>query len=138
VVPISVNGADIVGVSVISMPGWSMSGRVTVEAGVRPESLLDRFRFSAILVDGDTTPNPPVPPPPPAPGVLESGRLKDDWTFTVTNVFGAARVRATVPDGWSVKAILHEGRDVTDEPFDPKPGEDVGGLTVVRPAASRS
>src|SRR5262249_57374628 len=39
VVPISVNGADIVGVSVISMPGWSMSGRVTVEAGVRPESL---------------------------------------------------------------------------------------------------
>ena len=77
---------------------------------------------------------PPPPPPPGAAGggaIPDSGRVHDDWSFTVVSVFGAARVRAVVPDGWTVKAILHDGRDIADTPIELKSGETLTDVQVV-------
>ena len=63
--------------------------------------------------------------------MADCGRVKDDWTFTVTSVFGAARVRASVPDGWTVKAIVHDGRDITDTPIDLKSGDELAGVQII-------
>jgi hypothetical protein len=57
--------------------------------------------------------------------------VRDDWSFNVVSVFGAARVRAIVPDGWTVKAILHDGRDISDTPVEMKSGETLTGVQVV-------
>jgi hypothetical protein len=46
-------------------------------------------------------------------------------------VFGPARLRATVPDGWAIKSILFDGRDVGDTPFDVRGGEDLAGVQVI-------
>ena len=35
-----------------------------------------------------------------------------------------------VPAGWAVKSITLEGQDITDTPYDFKPGHDVTGITI--------
>jgi protocatechuate 3,4-dioxygenase beta subunit len=132
-IPITVDGVDVTNVSLVSSAGWSLSGIVTIENGVAPDSpRRDQFRVGAKAVDGDAAPG--LPPPPPAPGgpaVPESGRVKDDWSFSVTGVFGSARVLVTVPDTWTVRSILHEGRDIVDVPVQMKSGEELTGLQVI-------
>jgi hypothetical protein len=57
--------------------------------------------------------------------------VKDDWTFLVAGVFGPARIRAVVADGWAVKAILQDGRDITDVPMEKRSGEELTGIEVM-------
>jgi len=47
------------------------------------------------------------------------------------SVFGAARVRPLVPDGWTVKAILYDGRDIADAPIELKSGETLTDVQIV-------
>src|SRR5205085_2585457 len=61
----------------------------------------------------------------------DNGRPREDWTFAVWNILGAARLRATAPDGWVVKAIMQDGRDVTDTVFDPRNGDTLTGVQVI-------
>ena len=49
----------------------------------------------------------------------------------MTGVFGAAWLRATVPDGWTVKAITQDGRDIADTPLELASGAIAEGLRVV-------
>ena len=135
---ISLDGADITDLSLTTSSGWSMSGRVVTETGDVPDAPPNRFGVAARLVDPDGGAGPGgAPPPPPPPGaagggaIPDSGRVKDDWTFTVTSVFGAARPRASVPDGWTVKAILHDGRDMSDAPTEMKSGEELTDVQVI-------
>jgi hypothetical protein len=133
--PISLDGTDLKGLVLTTSVGWSFSGRMTAESAMPPDTLRDRFRVAGRLVEPDNSPGPPPPPPPPGatnlPGVPESGRVKDDWTFLVAGVFGPARIRVAVADGWAVKAILHDGRDVTDVPLAMRSGEELTGLEVI-------
>jgi hypothetical protein len=57
--------------------------------------------------------------------------VNDDWTFSVSGVVGAARLRVNIPDGWAVKALQHAGRDIADLPLDMKSGEEITGLELV-------
>jgi hypothetical protein len=133
--PIAVDGADITDVALVTRSGWSISGRVTTENGGSPDGPRDRFRLAARVVDIDTSPFPGAGPPPPPPGggpsIPDSGRVREDWTFTVTNAYGASRLMASLPDGWSIKTILHDGRDITDAPMEMKSGEELSGVQVI-------
>ncbi len=133
--PISLDGADITGVALTTSSGWSISGRVTTENGGPPDGPRDRFRLAWRVVDIDTSPIPGVglPPPPPGggPSIPDSGRVREDWTFMVTNAYGASRLYASLPDGWAVKTILHDGRDITDTPVEMKSGEELTGVHVI-------
>jgi hypothetical protein len=60
-----------------------------------------------------------------------TGQLNEDGTFVVNNVFGPARFQVSLPDGWAVTAILHEGQDITDAPIAPKTGEQLTGVQVM-------
>jgi hypothetical protein len=124
-VRIAVNGLDVRGLVVMTSAGWSMSGRVTTEAETPPEVLRARFRLRAGLVDPDAAPT--VPPNRNA----DSGRVQEDWTFVLTGVFGAARLLATVPDGWTVKAIVQGGRDISDTPLELRSGEELKDIQVI-------
>jgi len=63
--------------------------------------------------------------------LLNNSRLSDDGTFAVDGFFGPQRIRVALTDGWMVKAILHDGRDVADTAFDLKSGEELSGLQVI-------
>jgi protocatechuate 3,4-dioxygenase beta subunit len=135
---VTVDGADVANLSLATSMGWSLEGTVVTETGAVPDVPPGRFGVAARLVDPDagTGPGgaPPPPPPPGAPGggaIPESGRVREDWSFSVVAVFGAARVRAIVPDGWTVKAIMHDGRDIADTPVEMKSGETLTGVQVV-------
>ena len=136
---ITIDGVDLTSLSLVASSGWSMSGQLLTDTSESPDVPRERFRLHATPVDSDAAPG--LPAPPPGPGLSiggglfgaspESGRVRDDWTFTVSGVFGAARLRATVPDGWALKSVLQDGRDVTDTPLETRSGEELSGLQVI-------
>ena len=135
---VTVDGADITNLSLTTSMGWSITGTVITDTGALPDAPTSRFGVAARLVDPDLGAGPggaPPPPPPPGAGgggaIPDSGRVREDWSFSVVSVFGAARVRALVPDGWTVKAILHEGRDIADTPIEMKSGETLTDVQVL-------
>jgi protocatechuate 3,4-dioxygenase beta subunit len=133
-IAVSLDGADLKDLVLTTSVGWTMSGHMSADGAMPPDTLRDRFRVAARPVDQDSSPGPPPPPPPPGgggPGIPDSGRVKDDWTFSASGVHGAARLRVAVADGWSVKAILHDGRDITDAPVEKKSGEELTGVEVI-------
>jgi hypothetical protein len=122
--PITVSGVDIDNIVLVTSSGWSASGQITDESGGAPTLARDRIRIVGRPVTGDNDPRVGSLLP-------DSGRVKNDWTFSVSGVYGPARLRVNLPDGWTVKAILRDGRDVADVAFDPKSGEELSGLQVI-------
>jgi hypothetical protein len=54
-----------------------------------------------------------------------------DGTFTIQGVFGTSRLRLTLPEDWALKAVLYDGRDLTDAPIELKSGEAWSGVKVI-------
>jgi hypothetical protein len=124
IVPITVDGIDLDNVSLTATAGWSIAGEVLGEDGLRPSMPRDRAVITARMVDGDLAYAQ-------SSGRADDGRVQDDWTFSINSVYGAARLRATLPDGWRMKAILQNGRDVTDTAFEMRTGEVLSGIQVI-------
>jgi hypothetical protein len=123
VLPIAVDGADIDNVALVTASGWSVTGKVTTDAGSTPGIPRDRVRITcrplainAMSMRGGSDARPVI---------------KDDWTFSAPGLPGPARFAVTLPDGWVVKAIVHDGRDITDLPIDLKSGEALSGVQVI-------
>lgn len=57
--------------------------------------------------------------------------VKEDGTFSVPHVFGRARFQVTVPDGWMVKRIVHDGQDITEKVLELRSGEQLHGVDIV-------
>ena len=121
---IVVDGANLDHVTVTTSAGWSASGRVTTEDGAPPNLRPERVRIVARPISGDAEPRK-------GGGNPDSGRVKDDWTFSVTRVYGPARLRVALPNGWMVKAVLQDGRDITDTPLAPNNGDALSGVEVI-------
>jgi hypothetical protein len=62
-------------------------------------------------------------------GGLPPTEIHDDWTFQVSNMSGRRSMIMTLPQGWAVKRVTLDGRDITDEPVDFSAG-DVNGIEV--------
>ena len=59
------------------------------------------------------------------------GRANDDFTFQVAGLSEPAYLRVVAPGGWFLKAILADGRDVTETPLSLEPGTRLDGVHVV-------
>ena len=46
-------------------------------------------------------------------GIDDSGDWQEDGTFYVGGLFGRTRIRAILPEGWMLKAVLRDGCDIT-------------------------
>ncbi len=123
--PIVVNDVDLDNVMLQTSSGWSLGGQITTDTGAAPTAPRDRVRITPRPVTAGLSPLGP------GPGNPDSGRVREDWTFSVTGIFGAARLRASLPEGWVVKSILQDGRDVTDTAFESKSGEMLSGVQIV-------
>ena len=60
-----------------------------------------------------------------------AGRVNQDGTFELRGLAGPQMIRVQgLPAGWAVKSVTLDGSDVTDVPFDFKPGTTSTGLVV--------
>ena len=117
-----VNGVDVDRVALVTSRGWSITGRIRTENGTAPAISLDRARIIATVPDAT---NPRGGPP--------GGKTKinDDWTFSVSDLFGPARLSMNLPAGSAVKALLQDGRDLTDTALENKGADELTGVEIV-------
>jgi protocatechuate 3,4-dioxygenase beta subunit len=133
-----VNGQNIEGLTLMLLPGVTLSGNITVESsGTAAPS-----DYSVFRVD--------VPEADPLPGGGGGGRgggrggpfggsdrVEKNGSFTITGLQpGRHLVRVTgggTQNGgqWTLKSVLVGGTDVADLPFEIKPGQNVDNVTVV-------
>jgi hypothetical protein len=123
--PILVNGIDIDNISLTTVAGGTISGVVVSDTGGAPAVPRDRLRVAVRAVNTDTSPG-GIPG-----GGPDAGRVKEDWTFALTDIYTASRLRVTVPDGWMVKAILYNDRDISESPIELRSGEEMSNVQVV-------
>ncbi len=107
---LTVAGADISDLRLVVGAGTTLSGRVVFEGGVPSTVTASSFRAT---VSSAT--------PPPAPGLMSGQRsivLDEDGRFRFTGLTGRIMVGATAPQGWMVKSVIADGKDVSDEVID--------------------
>jgi hypothetical protein len=119
---VSVVGGDVEGVSIVTGAAGGVAGRVVVEGSVPLPSPLTKLLVRPLPVDRDTAVN--------FAGIPDNGRVRDDGSFEIKSVVGQVRLTiGPLPDGWAVRQIDHNGRDLTSQPFDTM-GQTLDGLAI--------
>ena len=127
-VNVAVAGADVTGLSIALAEGGSITGTLATASGVPlpKQADLGRIRIvSEVAAQLNYA----------AASAGSSGvtaRL-DSGAFVIPNVFPAPQYLrvAGLPAGWALEGIYLDGRDVSEEPFDVRPGHSVAGVRVV-------
>jgi protocatechuate 3,4-dioxygenase beta subunit len=101
---VTVGGADVTDLTVATLPGSTVSGRVTFEGGDPPPA-----RTLEIV------PAPADPDQTPFFGAPGRADIHDDWTFELTDAIGPARLSVSrTPSGWALSRIIVNALDATD------------------------
>jgi hypothetical protein len=119
---LTVGGSDLDGVVIVTGPPARVTGRITTDLNTPPSLRPSQVQIAARLVEPDQA----LPG-----GGGGAARVNDDWTFELNGLFDARLFRAGLPQGWTLKAVLLDGDDITDTPLDLAPGQTVSGLRVV-------
>ena len=128
---VAVNGQNIDGVTLVLQPGVTVSGNFTVESSGTPAPT----DYSSFRVDA-----PDVNPLPIGGGLGGrgggpfggGGRADKNGTFQIPNLLpGAHYLRVAAQGPWTLKSIQAGGQDVTDQPIEIKPGQNIDNVTVV-------
>ena len=122
--PIVVNSVDVSNVALTTSAGWTARGNVHIESDTPSALRRNQVTVTAVSMAGRNGMTM-------SGGVVMRQGVNDDWTFFVSGVVGAARLRVNVPEAWAVKAVLQGDRDIADFPLDMKSGEELAGLRVV-------
>jgi hypothetical protein len=125
VVPITVEGRNLMNLPVSTLPGVGISGRVEVEGGT---PLPPGAQIAAFETDGEF--------PSPAQGAGTSATppiaVGADGGFTFTSVSGPRLFRmARLPDGWALKGVWLDGAEISDTPTAFPPSERRAPVRVV-------
>jgi hypothetical protein len=114
-----IDGVDLSGIRLTTSAGWSASGRFVTDEGMVPPFNRDATRVGAITIAHA------------AYAGAGASEIKDDWTFAVRSILGAARLSLTVPDGWMVKGVRQKDRDITAAVLEMKSGEALSDIDVI-------
>lgn len=125
---VTVTGEDITGLSLRLAPGMTISGRLTFD-GSRETAPTNFGGYSVRAFSAATT------------GVsvgVPAATVKPDGTFVIEGLTpGSYRMSVMMPTRtgplptWTVRHIMHEGKDISETAFDVRPGVDVTGLNAV-------
>lgn len=120
--PIRVDGEDLTGLVVTTTRRNTLHGRFVFDTGSPPQGLRPGMMQARPVATPDTI-------------GLPAGRAdwNDDWTFDITGIVGhhVLRLGPRLTEGWFLKAVILEGRDITDIPIDFNGGRDIRNLQVV-------
>ncbi len=122
---VTVGGSEVGSLIVVTAPSGRITGKVVTDTGepLPAGSPSLQVVARAASADGSTVGQ--------FGGGGGQGRVNADGTFEVGSVLDPRYVRITTPSAWTLKAVLVDGRDVTDVPVDAGPGEVVSGVQVV-------
>ena len=119
--PVTMNGTDITGVSLVLTAGATLRGSIVFEGGE------PNFAPRVLRAMGST--------PGGMPGVFRmsayrSTTVRDDWSVEVKGLEGQRVMRLTgLPPDWTLKGVSLDGRDICDTPYDFR--DDVQGAQFV-------
>jgi hypothetical protein len=121
---VTVSGENLTGVMLVGGSGGTLSGRVVSDTGEAiPQPPTSRMRVFSRPVDPTSTYSS---------FDNDNGRVKDDWTFELTNVYGQNKITINpMPTGWAVRRIEHEGKDYADIPVELHGGQKLDGVVIV-------
>jgi len=126
-IQITVAGVDIDNIALITSSGWSVSGALYTASGAPvPAAVRAAARVAPRPLSSDG-----MPMGPSSTATPDNGRVTDGSTFSVTGLYGPARLRVNLPDDWVVQSIQFDGRDITDEAIEARSGETLGNVQVV-------
>jgi hypothetical protein len=121
---VSVVGGDVEGVTIVTSAAGNLTGRVTVDGGGAFPNPWTRLTTRALPVDRDTAITG-------LGAIADNGRLKDDGSFELKGVIGSNRLAiAPLPDGWAIRSIDYNGRDLLTQPVDTQ-GTTLDGVGIV-------
>jgi len=122
-VVVNVTGSDVDGLSIVTSAAGSVTGRVVTEPGTPFPTPLTRLVVRALPVDRDTSIT--------FGAAVDSGRVRDDGSFELKSVLGSNRLTiAPLPEGWTIRQIDQNGRDLAAQPFDTQ-GQTLEGASVL-------
>ncbi len=119
-VAVTVTGNDITGLTIVTSPGATASGRIVFEGTAKPPIAPAALNITAAPVEF---------------GIMPMGggaRVRDDWTFEATGLRERRRFRVVnPPPGWYLKSVSHENNDITDTGLEFAEGQQIGGIDIV-------
>ncbi len=122
---LTVGTDDVTGLTLVTAAAASITGSVTSDTGEPMDFRASQLQVSARSASPDTAAGPGFGPGAPP------GRIGDDWTFALRNITDPVLIRATAPQGWTLKAVVAGGQDVTDTPVEVPAGQTLSGVQVV-------
>jgi hypothetical protein len=119
--PISVNGTDLDGVTVVLAPGGTITGTVVFQPGEAQAPDLTQVRITAPSTDQSSF------------GPQPNARVDKEGRFTLAGVPAGSHLIRPGGNmrGWVLKSVSIGGRDVTDTPLALRGGENVGNVDIV-------
>jgi len=117
-IPVSITGEDVTGLVVGTAAGAIARGGVVFEDGAKPNTRLF-VRSMTTVAGAPTFSNTSVGVNPDL--TFEAAGLADRQTFRI----------GMLPEGWFLKAVTHDGVDITDAGYDFKPGQRVSGIEIL-------
>ena len=120
---LTVGNDSIDNVLIVTGRGAVLQGTITTDEGTAPPVKPAQVSIFARTADPMGTTFGPMMPP----------KVNDDWTFELTGLSDARIISAGLmesPD-WTLKAIYHNGTEVTDTPIEFVPGQTVQGVEIV-------
>ena len=121
---ITVNGSNLEGLTMALAPAPVIAGVVQTDTNQGAGLRAPQVRITPVPVT-------PTAVPMGRGGRGAGGRANDDFTFQVAGLSEPAYLRVVAPGGWFLKAILADGRDVTETPLSLEPGTRLDGVHVV-------
>lgn len=118
-IDVSVGAEDVNGLVVVTRPGATASGQIVSDTGEPLALAAERVSVvaqAAVPQQGFGGSN---------------GRVAQNGTFELRNLFDPTYFRITAPQGWALKQVLLNGQDTTDIPIDFTQGQSVAGLQIV-------
>jgi hypothetical protein len=123
-VPVTVAGADIAGLRIVTSKGASISGRVIFEGTAKRDGPATP-RVMLMPVDPMNQPMFAMTADPLANGVID-----DNGNFRLGASLGRAFLMVTTPPSWVIKSITVEGDDITDQPLDMTGRQSLSGVVI--------
>jgi len=112
--PLTIAGADLDGVMVMTTSGVTIAGQVVFEQGP-PSPMPGQMRVMAMVGNPDEMSGLQSPQP---------ALVKPDLTFTMKGLLGEFMLRASAPNQY-LKSVTVGGQDITDSPREFKPSDRV-------------
>jgi hypothetical protein len=103
--PVTVGGGDVRELVLQTSTGSQVAGRVIFESATSATPSIQSVSISPVPTDYDL-----------APAQIAVTEPDDQSRFQLHGISGSRRLQVTrAPDGWAVRAIVANGRDITDE-----------------------